>query len=51
MLQGGVDAQPLRAFHAGPGGQVGHGLEGLDEGRAAVGVAGVIERVDADEDV
>ena len=39
------------AFHAGFGGQITHALEGPDVFGAAIGVAGIIESVDADEDV
>ena len=39
------------ALDRGLGGEVGHRLEGGDELGAAVGVAGVVDGVDADEDV
>ena len=39
------------ALDAGAGGEVRHVLVGGDVLGAAVGVAGVVERVDADEDV
>ena len=43
--------QLLASLDARLGGQVGHALEGLDVLGPAVGVAAVVERVDADEDV
>jgi len=39
------------AFNAGPGGEIAEGFEGVDELRAAIGVTGIVESVDADEDV
>ena len=39
------------AFDAGARGHPGQLLEGMDELRPAIGIAGVVERVDADEDV
>ena len=46
-----VDREPLAAFDAGLGGEVGHLLKSGDVFGAAIGVAGVVERVDAEEDV
>ena len=40
-----------RAFHAGLGGEVGEPLEGRDEFRPAIRIAGIVDRVDAAEDV
>ena len=37
------------AFDAGARGDRGQPLEGVDELRAAIGIAGVVERVDADD--
>ncbi|MPN32287.1 hypothetical protein SDC9_179765 [bioreactor metagenome] len=45
-----MDAQSV-TFDPGFRGQVGHRLKSLDEGRSAVGIAGIIHRIDADEDV
>src|SRR5260370_20849910 len=49
--QGGANIDFCAASDGGLGGKVGHALEGFDEFGAAVGVSGVIERVDADENV
>lgn len=46
-----VDADVSGAFDAGLGGEVGHALEGVDEFGAAIGIAGIIEGVDSDEDI
>ncbi len=46
-----VNFELLAAFDSGFGGQVGHFLEGGDEFRTAIGIAGVVERIHADEDV
>ena len=50
-ISGAWMLQPLRALDAGLGGEVRHPLEGVDVLGAAVGIAAVVERVDADEDV
>ena len=49
--QRGVDRQRLSPARSALGGQIGHRLEGGDVFRSAVGVAAVVECVDADEDV
>src|SRR5260370_7276465 len=49
--RGGSNIDFCGGFDGGLGGQVGHALEGFDEFGAAVGVSGIIERVDADENV
>lgn len=50
--QRGVDVESLGGgLDAGFGAQVGDFLEGLDELGPAIGVAGVIDGVDADEDI
>ena len=51
--EGSVDVEGVfaRAFDAGFGGEVGDLLKGVDEGGAAIGVAGVVDGVDADEEV
>src|SRR5215510_1908136 len=46
-----VDAKAAATFDAGLRGEIGEALEGLDELRAAVGIARVVEGVDPDEDV
>lgn len=46
-----MNAQGLLAFNTRAGGQVGHGLEGLNEGWSAVGVAAVIEGIHTDENI
>ena len=43
--------EPRAAFHAGLGRQVRHALERLDEFRPAIGIAGIVERIHADENV
>ena len=48
--QRGVNAQ-APPFDGAAGGEVGHGFKGFDVLRAAVGVAGIIDGVDADENV
>ena len=48
--QRGVDGQP-RAFDAGPGGEVRHPRVGLEVLGPAIGIAAVVERVGAEEDV
>src|SRR4051812_10233921 len=45
-----VDAEAA-ALDAGAGAEIGDTLEGGDEFGSAVGVAGIIERIDADDDV
>src|SRR5436189_183969 len=45
----GVDAEVALALDAGLGRQIGQLLERLRELRPAVGIAGVIDRIDADE--
>src|SRR5215471_17876377 len=47
----GVDAEAALAFHAGLRGEIRQALEGLNELRTAIGIARVVEGVDADEDV
>ncbi len=51
MHEGGVDGEFAEAFDADFGGEVGEAFEGVEEFGPAVGVAGVIDGVDADEDV
>src|SRR5262249_56731777 len=46
-----VDAKAAATFDAGLRGEIGEALEGFDELRTAVGIARVVEGVDADEDV
>ena len=46
-----VDAEAARALDARLGGEIGQPLEGLDELGPAIGIAGLVERVHADEDV
>lgn len=46
----GVDVE-ASALDAGPGGDVGERLEGLDEDGATVGITAVIDGIDADVDV
>lgn len=50
LQEGRVNFDLGAAFDSGFGGEVGHGLEGFDEFGATVGVAGVVEGVDADDD-
>ncbi len=50
-ISGAWIGQLLRALDAGLGGQVRHAREGLDVLRPAIGIAAVVERVDAHEDV
>src|SRR5207249_2289564 len=47
----GVDAEVALALDAGLGRQIGQLLERLRELRPAIGIAGVIDRIDADEDI
>jgi hypothetical protein len=51
MDEGRVDADGRAAFDAGLGSERGHVFKGGDVFGAAIGVAGVIESIDADEDV
>ena len=46
-----MNPEPLAALHPGRGRQVGHALVGGDVLGPAVGIAGVVEGVDTDEDV
>ena len=41
----------LAAFDAGFGGEVGHLFKGCNEFRPAIGIAGVVERIDAEKNV
>ena len=45
-----MDAQ-ARAFHARLRGHIGQSLERFDEGRSAIGIAGIVDRVDPAVDV
>src|SRR6185369_17973690 len=49
--EGRVEAELPPLLDAGPGGETGHALEGLQVLRPAVRVTRVVERVDRDEDV
>src|SRR5690242_5424804 len=46
-----ADADRRRALHAAARGEVRHALERGDVRRAAVGIAGIVDGVDTDEDV
>ena len=43
--------QPRALLHAGSRREIGHGLEGRDELRAAIGITGVIDGIHANEDI
>ena len=50
-MQRRVDPEAPLALHPRAGGQIGQALEGRDEFRPAVRIAGVVHAVDADKDV
>ena len=46
-----MDRVGVVPLHPGPGRQIGHIFKGADEFRAAIGIAGIIEGIDADVDI
>ncbi len=50
-ISGVLDVQWRATLDAGPGGQIGHAGERLDEFRTAIRITRIIDRIDADENI